>query len=85
MSELSILRELTGQLNWLAYHTRPDLHVDVLEMSMMMKSSKVLNLSQANKIVKELNGERAAIKIPRIDNVKNSKIVLYIQIHHMPI
>ena len=77
-SELSF-----GLLHWFASQTRPDVCYDALEMRMIMKSVKVLHLSQANKIVKKVKGETAAIVFPRLAISKISKL-FYFQMHHMP-
>ena len=47
------IRQLIGQLNWLATQMRPDLSYDVSELSSMSKQENFECLKQTNRVVKK--------------------------------
>ena len=75
--ETKLLRETVGQANWVATHTRPDLSFDVLDLSVALKSPKVENILQANKMIRKLKCDSCKVQFPKLGNVSNLRIVLF--------
>ena len=75
--ELSQLRSTIGQLNWLANQTRPDITYDILEHSVSIKSAKVENILQVNKIIKKVKTDEVFIQFPDLGDVSSWKLVVY--------
>ena len=57
--EMTLLRWLTGKINWAASQTKQDLSYSVLELSTKFKSGKLHGLKMANKAINRLIPERA--------------------------
>ena len=52
--EMTLLRRLTGKINWAALQTRPDLSYLVLELSTKFKKVELNDLKKANKVINRL-------------------------------
>lgn len=76
-TEITEIRQVIGQLNWLATQTRPDLSYDVSELSSILKQQNVECIKQANRVVKKAKKEKSQIDIPDLGNLKHLKIVAY--------
>ena len=79
MSDLEVtgVRKLIGQLNWMATQTRPDLSYDVSELSSYLADKKLENIKRVNKTVKKAKKEKSQLVIPDLGNLGNVKIVGY--------
>ena len=53
--EMKAYRSLTGQLNWAAESTRPDLAFDIRHLATRNKCAKISDIKKANKILKKPN------------------------------
>ena len=76
-SEVTEIRQLIGQLNWLATQTRPDLGFDVSDLSSMLKQGNVDCIRQVNKTVKKAKKEKSQIIIPNLGRLECLRIVAY--------
>ena len=70
------LHSLTGQLNWVASQSRPDIAYDICELSTSLKPATVKNILDANKGVKKLKSDSLVLKFYSI-NEENVKIFVY--------
>lgn len=75
--EITQLREVIGQTNWVTTQTRPDINFDVLELSMTTKHPKVENLIQANKLIKNLKAESYHMVYPKLGDLQKTRLVLF--------
>ena len=76
-SEFKSYRGLTGQLNWAAENTRPDLAFDVRFLATRNKDAKISDIKNANKIRKRAQSENVRIKYSKLRSWKTLKIVAY--------
>ena len=71
-------RALTGQLNWAAENTRPDIAFDTREMATKNKEATYEDLYIGNKVLKKAQLEKnVTLKYTKLGNFKNLKIVAY--------
>ena len=75
--EVSELRKIIGQLNWLATQTRPDLSYDISDLSSTLKNKNVDCIKQVNKTVKKAKKEKSQIVIPDLGTTTNLKLIGY--------
>ena len=75
-AELTRLRGVAGQINWLATQTRPDLSFDVCDLSCSVRDAKVADLQRAAKVVRKAQSARVSLKYPRLD-LSQSSVVVY--------
>ena len=80
--EIKQYQSLLGKLNWIACQTRPDIKFDVLERSLFSKHPTVQDLLNLNKIVKKLHEVECKIFLPRLDESKELKLVVYSDASH---
>ena len=52
-AEFKAYRGLTGQLNWVAESTRPDLAFDTRHLATRNKNAKIADIKNANKILQK--------------------------------
>ena len=77
-TEVTETRQLTGQFNWVATQTWPDLNYDISELSSMLKQENVKCLKQANRVVKKSKKKKKSqIDIPDLGNLEQLKVVAY--------
>ena len=71
-------RALTGQLNWAAENTRPDLAFDARELSTKNKDANYGDLKNANKVLKKAQLEKdVTLRYPKLGNIEELSIVAY--------
>ena len=64
--EMTLLRRLTGKVNWAASQTRPDLSYSVLELLTKFKSGELHNLKKANKAIDRVTNNPVKLLFPKI-------------------
>ena len=74
--EISTLRSICGQLNWLSSQTRPDLAFDVCDLSCSVKNGNVSHLLRAIKVIRKAQSDRVSIKFPMLD-LSSCSVVIY--------
>ena len=62
--ELSLLRKMTGALNWVVRATRPDLSFQMIELSTKFKKGSADDLVRASKALTNIKGNKAEINFP---------------------
>ena len=73
--EMTLLRRLTGKINWAASQTRPDLSYTVVELSTKFKKGELEDLKKANKAIIRLASSPTKVLFPKISG--SLKIVVY--------
>ena len=71
------VRRSTGQLNWLASQTRPDLSFDALNLSMNLNYAKYKDAKFSKKSVMKAKQENVRIKYSHIGDFKDFKIEVF--------
>ena len=64
--ETLLLRRLTGQINWAATQSRPDISFTVVELSSKIKTAQLEDLKKANKVIVKLAATPFKILFPRV-------------------
>ena len=75
--EISQLRSVIGQLNWIANQTRPDVCFDNLELSVSIKDPKVEDIIKANKVIKKLHYEQNYVCFPKLGKKEHLRLTLF--------
>ncbi len=75
--ELSLLRQLTGIVNWAARATRPELCFEMIDLSTKFKGGKVEDLIRAKNVANRLKKTQVTIKVANLDRLQDCKIVVY--------
>ena len=70
------LRSTTGQLNWLAGISRPDLAFDVCQLSTRATQAQIKDLLQANKVIKRAKTDQGKIIFPSM-NLSKIKVIAF--------
>ena len=71
-------RALTGQLNWAAENTRPDLAFDARELSTRNKTATYEDVKYANKVLKKAKMESdVALKYSKLGPLQDLKVVIF--------
>ena len=71
-------RALTGQLNWAAENTRPDLAFDARELSTKNKCATYEDLKYANKVLKKAKMEKnVCLKYRKLGGLQDLKVIVY--------
>ena len=65
-SETTLLKRLTGKVNWAATQTRPDLAFNVVELSIKYKAPTLEDLSNANKAIAKLITNPVTLLFPKL-------------------
>ena len=74
--EITRLRGVLGQLNWLSNMTRPDISYGVSKLSANVLKSTVADSKEANKLVKYTKDSASQIKFPSL-NLESTQILVY--------
>ena len=64
--EIRLLRRLTGQINWAATQSRPDISFTVVELSSKIKTAQLEDLKKANKAIARMAATPNKLLFPRI-------------------
>ena len=75
--ELSLLRQITGVVNWTARATRPDLSFEMIDLSTKFKGGKVDDLIKAKNVAQRLKKEEVTIKVSNLENFKDCEMIVY--------
>ena len=75
--EISVLRGMIGQANWIAGQSQPDASFDVTDLSINMKHPQVKNLLEANKLIRKLKSKYCGIVFPRLEDLRNLRLVTF--------
>ncbi len=71
--ELTLLRQMTGAINWTVRATRPDIAFEMIETSTKMQGGKVADLKAAKRTMMKLK-DTAKIKIANLKDFKDVEI-----------
>ena len=75
--EITQLRSIIGQINWVANQTRPDVCFENLELSVSMKDPKIEDIIKANKVVKKLRYDDSYVCFPQLGKIKQMRLALF--------
>ncbi len=75
--ELSMLRKMTGQLNWTVRSTRPDLSFNMIACSTHFKGGTVADLKYAKKTLNMLKQTDAVLRFSKLEKLSESEIWLF--------
>ena len=75
--ELTLLRKMTGQLNWTVRASRPDLSFNMISLSTKFKGGLISDLKEAKKTMANLKQNKAVIRIGAVNNLKKAEILLF--------
>ena len=75
--ELSLLRKMTGQLNWTVRSTRPDLSFNMIACSTHFKGGTIADLKFAKKTLANLKQNKAMLRISNLEDISKSEIWLF--------
>ena len=75
--ELSLLRKMTGQLNWTVRSTRPDLSFNMIACSTHFKGGTVADLKYAKKTLSSLKQNDMILRIANLGDFKKVEIWLF--------
>ena len=75
--ELSLLRKMTGQLNWTVRSTRPDLSFNMIACSTHFKGGKIADLKYAKKTLANLMQNKAVLRFSNLGKLSESEIWLF--------
>ncbi len=71
--ELTLLRQMTGAINWTVRATRPDLAFEMIDASTKMQGGTIADLKSARKTMVKLK-ESAKVRIPNLKNFGDTEI-----------
>ena len=74
LDELSLLRQMTGTLNWVTRATRPDLCFDMINLSTKFKGGVIGDLKEARKTLANLKQNQAKILISDVGDITKAEI-----------
>ena len=75
--ELSLLRKMTGQLNWTVRSTRPDLSFNMIACSTHFKGGTIADLKFAKKTLANLKQNKAILRLANLEDISKSEIWLF--------
>lgn len=77
LEELTLLRQLTGVVNWTARATRPDLAFEMIDLSTKFKGGIVDDLIKAKNVAARLKKLEMSIMISNLDKLEDCEIIVY--------
>ena len=75
--EKRLLRGIVGQLNWIAFQTRPDVAFDACNTAVSLKDATIKDIKSANKSIKKAKSSDINIQFNNVGNLEHAKIVCY--------
>ena len=63
-TEKTCLKQLSGQINWIATHSRPDCAFDNCTVANSIKEACVQDLHTENKVIRKVKGQEVALLFP---------------------
>ena len=75
--ELSMLRQITGVLNWTVRATRPDLAYDCIDLSTHFKGGSVEELIKAHNCANRMKKNKVSVRISDLGNLNHCQIWMY--------
>ena len=75
--ELTLLRQLTGVVNWTARATRPDLAFEMIDLSTKFKGGVVEDLIRAKNVAARLKKLDMSIMVSNLDDLKDCEVIVY--------
>ena len=75
--ELSMLRKMTGQLNWTVRSTRPELSFSMIACSTHFKGGTIADLKYARKTLQNLKDNKAVLRFSNLRDLKKAEIWLF--------
>ena len=75
--ELSLLRKMTGQLNWTVRSTRPDLSFNMIACSTHFKGGTIADLKYAKKTLANLKQNKAVLRFANLGDISKAEIWLF--------
>ena len=76
-TELTLLRQLTGMVNWAARATRPDLSYEMIESSTKFKGGLVEDLIHTKNVALRLKKIDVAVRISNLGNFNDCQVWVY--------
>ena len=76
------VRGLVGQLQWAAKLTRPDISFTSCDLSSRAKDATMVEVKEANKLLKKLQHQQYKIHIPNIGNIAEASLVVFSDASH---
>ena len=75
--EQTILRQLVGKMNWVAYGSRPDVVFETIDLSTKLKCGTVSDLLRAIKVIRCIKQTESNVTFPRLMEIEAWKLLLY--------
>ena len=75
--ELTLLRQITGIVNWTTRSTRPDLCFEMIDLSTKFKGGKVEDLIKAKNVAARLKREEVSVMISNLSDLNKCEIIVY--------
>jgi hypothetical protein len=75
--ELTLLRQITGVLNWTVRATRPDLAFDCVDLSTNFKGGSVAELVKAQKCAERMKQNKVSVRLPDLKNLQDCQVWVY--------
>ena len=72
-----LLRGAVGQLNWIAFQTRPDIAFDACNTAVSLKNAIMKDIQVANKGIKKAKASEVAIQFRNIGDIREAHIVCF--------
>ena len=76
-SELTMLRQITGMVNWTARATRPELCYEMIDLSTKFKGGKVEDLIAAKNVAIRMKRNTVSVRISDLENLDNCQVWVY--------
>ncbi len=81
-TQIRRVRGLVGQLQWAAKLTRPDISFSSCNLSSRAKDATMIEVKEANKLLKKLKQQQYKICIPNIGNIVEASLVVFSDASH---
>ena len=75
--EKRMLRGAVGQLNWIAFQTRPDMAFDACNTAVSLKDATFKDVKNANKSIRKAKTNEVKIEFKNIGDLKKGEIICY--------